>query len=91
MLSKLLLVGKPAGTRSFLQFGTGCLDKKEDDLVKSERTAKRVTGHDNSRTAMPFAPVIESELNFGTHPKRPLREEAHSLGRPMDLILNQVD
>jgi hypothetical protein len=91
LLSKLVLVGEPASTGGLLQLGTGRLDEKEDDLVKSERTAEWVTGHDNSRAAMPFTAVIESELNFGAHPKRPLREEAHSLGRPMNLILNQVD
>jgi hypothetical protein len=85
------LLSKPASASGFLQLGTGRLDEKEDDLVKSERTAERVTGHDNPGAAMSFAPVIEGELDFGANPKGPLREETHSLGRPMNLILNQIN
>jgi hypothetical protein len=84
-------MGKPAVTGGFLQLGTGCLDEIEDDLVKSERTAEWMTGDDNSRAAMPFAPVIEGELNFGAHPKGPLGEKTHSLRRPVNLILNEID
>jgi hypothetical protein len=87
----MLLASKPAGTGGFLQLGAGRFDKKEDDLVKSERTAERVASHDDSRAAMPFAPVIEGELHFRADPEGPLRQQAYSLGRPVDLILNQVD
>jgi len=90
-LGMILIVSKPARAGGFLQLGTGRFDEKEDDLEKSEGSAERVTSHDNSRAAMPFAPVIEGELNFRAHAKRPFREETHSLGRPVNLILNQID
>ena len=90
-LQIILLVGKPAGASGFLQLGTGRFDEIENDLVKSEWTAERMTGDNDSRAAMPLAPVIEGELDFGAHSKRPLGEKTHSLGRPVDLIFNQVD
>jgi hypothetical protein len=40
---------------------------------------------------MPFTLVIEGELDFRADPERPLRQEADSFGRPVNLILNQVD
>jgi hypothetical protein len=90
-LQIILLAGKLAGAGSFLQLGTGRFDEIEDDLVKSEWTTERMTGHNDTRTAMPFAPVIEGELDFGAYPKGPLGEKTHSLGRPVNLVLNQVN
>jgi hypothetical protein len=85
------LAGKTAGTGGFLEGGTGGLNKKEADLIKSKWTAERTTSHDDSRAAMPFTPMIEGKLDFRTHPERPFRQETDSLGRAVDLFLNQID
>ena len=45
-----------------------------------------MTGHDNSRAAMSFALMIESELDFGPDTKRPFGQKTHSLGRPLNLF-----
>jgi hypothetical protein len=87
----MLLVSQPAITGGFLQLGTGRLDEKEHGLEKSEWMVERVTRHDDPRAAMPFTLVIEGELDFRADPERPLRQEADSFGRPVNLILNQVD
>ena len=87
----LVLVSQPAIAGGLLQLGTGRLDEKEDDLEKSERTAQRMTSDDDSRAAMPLPLVIEGEFNFGAHPKRPFRQETDALGRPLNLLLNQID
>ncbi len=50
-----------------------------------------MAGDDDSRAAMPLAPVIEGELDFRADPERPLGQEADSLGRPVDLVLDEVD
>ncbi len=85
------LVSKPAIAGGFLQFGTGRLDEKEHGLIITEWTAQRVTSHDDSRAAMPFALVIEGEFHFRAHPERPFRQETHSFGRPMNLFVDQID
>jgi len=85
------LGSQPAVAGGFQQLGTGRLDEKEHGLEKSEWTAQRVASHDDSRAAMPFALVIEGELDFRAHPERPLRQETDSFGRPVNLILNQID
>jgi hypothetical protein len=87
----MLLVSKPAIEGGLLQLGTGRLDEKEHGLEKSEWMVERVTSYDDSRAAMPFALVIEGELDFRAHPERPFRQETDSFGRPVNLILNQVD
>jgi len=87
----LVLVGKPAIAGGFLQLGTGRLDEIEDGLVKSEGTAQRMTSHDDPRAAMPLTLVIEGKFDFRAHPERPLRQETDSFGRPLNLILNQID
>jgi hypothetical protein len=86
-----MLVGKLTIAGGFHQPGTGRLDEKEHGLEKSERTAQWVTCHDDSRAAVPFSPVIEGELNFRSHPERPLCQKTDSLGRPMNLIPDQID
>jgi len=83
-------VGKPAIAGRFLQLGTGRLDEKEHGLEKSEWMVERVTSHNDSNAAMPFAPVIEGELDFRAHPERPFRQETDSFGRPMNLIPDQI-
>ena len=87
----ILLAGKPAIAGGLLQLGTRRLDEKENGLEKSGRFAERMTRHDDSYTAMPFPVVIEGELNFRAHPERPLGQETDSFGRPVNLILNQID
>jgi hypothetical protein len=91
VLRVMLLVSKPAIAGGFLQLGTGRLDEKEHGLEKSEWMVERVTSHDDSRAAMPFALVIEGELDFRAHPERPFCQETDSFGRPVNLILNQID
>jgi len=50
-----------------------------------------MTGHDDARTTMPFTLMVKGKLNFGSLRKKPFREEANPLGRPVDLLLNQID
>ena len=87
----MLIAGKLARAGGFLEGGTGGLNEKEADLIKSGRTAEWATSHDDSRAAMPFTPMIEGELDFRANPERPFRQETDSLGRPVDLFLNQID
>jgi hypothetical protein len=87
----MLLTGQPASASRFLEGGTGGLNEEKTDLVKSGGAAERAASHDNSRAAMPFALVIEGELDFRADAERPLGQEADSLGRPMNLFLNQID
>lgn len=75
-----MIMSQPAVAGRLLQLGAGRLNEKEDGLVKSERLAERVTGDHHPRAAMPFAPVIERELDLRSDPERPFREETHSLG-----------
>ena len=87
----MLLGSKLAIAGGFQQLGTGRLDEKEHGLEKSEWTAQRVTGHDDSRATMPLTLMIEGELNFRAHPERPLRQETDSFGRPVNLLPDQID
>ena len=50
-----------------------------------------MTRHDDSRAAMPFATVIEGKLNFRSHLEWPFRQETYPFGRPLNLILNEID
>jgi len=90
-LPVVVLAGEPAIAGGFLQLGTGRLDEKEDGLVKPGRLVQRVTSHNDSRAAMPFAPVIKGELNFRANPERPLRQKTDPFGRPVDLIFDEID
>jgi len=40
---------------------------------------------------MPFAAMIEGKLNFRPHAEGPFGQETDTFGRPLDLILNQID
>ena len=50
-----------------------------------------MTRDDDSRAAMPLALVIEGELDFRADPEGPLREQADPLGRPLNVLLNEID
>jgi len=91
VLQLVLLMGKMAIASGFHQFGTGLLNKKEDNLVKPKRLAQRMTLHNNPRAAMPLALVIDGKFNFRALPERPFCEETDAFWRPMNLIPNQID
>jgi hypothetical protein len=71
--------------------GARRIDKIEDRFKTSRRLLQGMAGHDDSRTAMPFAAMIEGEFDLRPLRKMPLGKQADSLGRPANLILNQAD
>jgi hypothetical protein len=90
-LGMIVFGGKMAGGGGLLQFRAGRLDEIEDGLEKSRLVAQRMATDDDAGAAMPFAAMIEGELDLGPDLKRPLGEEADAFGGPMDLFLNQID
>jgi len=86
-----LLFSELAVAGGFLQLGARCLNEEEDSLVKSDLTCQWMALDDHSRAAVPLPLMIEGELDFGSDPERPFREETDPLGRPSHLIFNQVD
>jgi hypothetical protein len=84
-MSQLAIAG------GLLKLGTGRLDKVEDGLEEAGLAGVIAAGHNDSDAAMSFALVIERELDFGSDLERPFGQETDTLGRPLDMLLNEID
>jgi hypothetical protein len=83
--------GQPAGTCGFLQFGTRCLDKIKHRFKMPAWLAKGMAGNHDTGAAMALPPMIEGKFNFGSLLKKPFCQETDPFGRPVDLIMDQID
>ena len=90
-LRMVAIVRESAFASCLLQFGTWRLDKIKCRLKMLWRMAHRMTFDDHSRAAISLALVIKGKFNFGAYSKWPLRQKGNALGRPVNLILNQID
>lgn len=50
-----------------------------------------MTGHHDSGTAMPLAPVIKGEFDLDALLKIPLCEQTDPLRRPINLVLDEMN
>ena len=84
-LSQLAIAG------GFLELEARRLDKIEDSLEEAGLAGKIPASHDDSGAAMSFALMIEGKLDFGPDLERPFRQETDAFGRPLDMLLNEMD
>ena len=90
-LNEIALVCQTAVAGSSCHLGAGPLDKIKNRLEKTDSARHIAARHDNPFAAMSFALMIKCEFNFGPDLKRPFREKADALRRPLDVFLNQID
>jgi hypothetical protein len=86
----ILFLGEPAITSSLLQLRTGRFDKKENGFKKAKGLSQGSAGNNNSGTTMPFIKMVKGKFDFSTYLKRPLGKKADSLGRPINLMINEI-
>ncbi len=84
-MSQLAIAG------GLLKLGTGCLNKVEDGLEETGVAGVITAGDNDPDAAMSIALVIEGELDFGSDVKRPFGQETDAFGRPLDMLLNEID
>lgn len=82
---------KIALTCRLLELGARWIDKIKDSLKTTFWLAKGQASHHNTRAAMSLPLMLESELNFDALRKAPFRHEADALGRPLDLLVGQIE
>jgi hypothetical protein len=87
----MAIARKAAIARGFLELGAGRIDEIEHGLKASSRLAKRMAGYHDTRAAMAFAAIIKSKFDLRTLLKKPFREKTDSFGRPMHLLLGEID
>ncbi len=86
-----MVLGQLAIAGGFRNFRARRFHKIKHGLKKTWLPRKIVARHNDAGTAMPFALVIKSKLDFGADLKGPFGQETDTFGRPLDMLLNEIE
>jgi hypothetical protein len=84
-------MGQLAIARRFLDMRAGRLDKIEDCFVIPGLARQIAAGYDDARTAMALGLMIKRKFHFRADLKWPFGEQTHTLRRPLDVLLDEID